>query len=90
MYGGVFVAFNRALHVSMLYGGPAHTKLIAEWEPSAKASAFGVVPEVIPEPHSSVQTLRDTYQQPLTASLADCLNIYTKEETVSHEVVYMC
>jgi len=67
----------------MLYGGPSHIKLVAEWEPSVKARVFGVVPEIIPEPHPSVQQLREVYQQPLTASLQDCLNIYTKEETVT-------
>lgn len=73
----------RALHVSMLYGGPAHIKLVAEWEPEVKAKVFGVVADDIPEPHQSVQELRQCYQQPLTANLHDCLNIYTKEETVS-------
>ena len=67
----------------MLYGGPAHLKLIAEWEMETKANVFGVVPDVIPEPHESVNELRQMYQQPLQCSLSDCLHIYTKEETVS-------
>ena len=73
----------RALHVSMLYGGPAHIKLVAEWEPEVKARVFGVVSDEVPEPHCSVVDLQRLYQQPLTASLDDCLKIYTKEETVS-------
>lgn len=72
----------RALHVSMLYGGPAHVKLVAEWEPEVKARVFGIVPDEIPEPHQSVVELQQVYHQPLTASLDDCLKIYTKEETV--------
>ena len=73
----------RALHVSMLYGGPAHIKLVAEWEPETKASVFGVVPDQVPDPHSSVMELRQSYQQPMNVTLSDCLGIYTQEETVS-------
>lgn len=67
----------------MLYGGPAHVKLVAEWEPEVKARVFGVVSDELPDPHHSVLELQRLYQQPLTASLDDCLQIYTKEETVS-------
>ena len=69
----------------MVYGGPAHLKLIAEWEMETKANVFGVVPDVIPEPHDSVNELRQLYQQPLQCSLKDCLHIYTKEEIVSEK-----
>ena len=68
--------------MSVLYGGPAHIKLIAEWEAEVKACVFGVVADYLPDPHQSVQELRQRYNQPLTADLHDCLNIYTKEETV--------
>lgn len=68
----------------MLYGGPAHIKLVAEWEPEMKARIFGVVADEVPEPHNSVVELQRIYQQPLTASLDDCLKIYTKEETVNY------
>lgn len=71
--------------MSMLYGGPAHIKLVVEWEPEVKAKAFGVVADDIPDPQPSVHELRQRYQQPLTANLHDCLNIYTKEETVSKQ-----
>ena len=71
----------------MLYGGPTHLKVIAEWEMETKANVFGVVPEIIPDPHDSVMELRQLYQQPLQCSLSDCLHIYTKEETVSVESI---
>jgi hypothetical protein len=77
------LSHDRALHVSMLYGGPAHIKLVAEWDPEIKARVFGVVPDEVPRPHQSVIELQELYQQSLTASLTDCLKIYTKEETVS-------
>ena len=48
-----------------------------------KANVFGVVPDIIPDPHESVMELRQMYQQPLQCSLSDCLHIHTKEETVS-------
>ena len=67
----------------MLYGAPAHIKIVAEWEPETKASVFGIVPDEIPEPHESARELREYYCRPLEASLQDCLQIYTKEETVS-------
>lgn len=57
-------------------------KLVAEWEPEIKARLFGVVPDELPAPHQSVLELQELYQQPLAASLSDCLKIYTKEETV--------
>ena len=79
---------HRALEVSMLYGGPTHLKVIAEWEMETKANVFGVVPEIIPDPHDSVMELRQLYQQPLQCSLSDCLHIYTKEETVSENKNY--
>ena len=85
-----FFNFHRALEVSMLYGGPTHLKLIAEWEMETKANVFGVVPEIIPDPHDSVMELRQLYQQPLQCSLSDCLHIYTKEETVSVELIKSC
>lgn len=66
----------------MLYGGPAHIKIVAEWEPETKAGVFGVVPTEIPPPHPSATELQKLYQQPLEASLQDCLRIYTREETV--------
>lgn len=84
----LFVVMNislltyRALHVSMLYGGPSHIKLVAEWDPEVKARIFGVVPDEVPEPHHSVVELQRIYQPALTATLDDCLKIYTKEETV--------
>ncbi len=74
---------SRALHVGLLYGGPSHIKLVAEWEPETKAGVFGVVPDLTPQPHESVATLREMYQDPLETSLRDCLKIYTREETVS-------
>lgn len=70
--------------MSMLYGGPAHIKIVTEWEPEIKARVFGVVPDEVPEPHLSVMELQEIYRQPLTATLGDCLKIYTKEETVRH------
>ncbi len=69
--------------MSLLYGGPAHIKIVAEWEPETKAGVFGVVPDLVPQPHESVASLRDMYQAPLETSLRDCLKIYTREETVS-------
>ena len=75
---------HRAIHVSLIYGGPAHIKLVAEWEPDTKAGVFGSVPDLIPQPHDSVGELRELYQSPLETSLRDCLKIYTREETVGH------
>ena len=72
----------------MLYGGPAHIKLVAEWEPETKAGVFGVVPDDVPEPHESASELRQYYQQPLEVTLHDCLQIYTQEETVSLDTIF--
>lgn len=69
--------------MSILYGGPAHIKLICEWEPETKAHVFGVIPDQVPEYHDSVMELRRYYQQPLQTTLTDSLKIYTREETVS-------
>lgn len=68
----------------MFYGGPSHIKVVAEWDPEVKARVFGVVPDEVPEPHQSVMDLQQVYQKPLTASLDDCLRIYTEEETVTN------
>ena len=73
----------RSLSVSTLYGGPAHIKIVAEWEPETKAGIFGVVPDEVPEMHASAKELNDFYRQPLEASLQDCLQMYTREEIVS-------
>lgn len=81
---------DKALHVSMLYGGPAHIKLVAEWDPEIKARVFGVVPDEVPEPHQSVMELQELYRQPLTATLNGCLKIYTKEETLNREDSWFC
>ena len=46
----------------MLYGGPTHLKVIAEREMETKANVFGVVLDIIPDPHESVMELRQMYQ----------------------------
>lgn len=68
----------------MVYGGPAHIKLVCEWESDIKAHVFGAIPDLIPEPHESVMELRQYYNHPLQTSLTESLKIYTREETVSY------
>ena len=67
----------------MLYGGPAHIKLVCEWEPETRARVFGVIPDLATEHHESVAELRQYYDHPLQTTLQESLGIYTREETVS-------
>jgi ubiquitin C-terminal hydrolase len=83
-------SIDKALNVSMLYGGPAHIKLVCEWEPETKAHVFGVIPDQVPEPHESVMELRRYYEQPLQTTLRDSLAIYTREETLNREDSWFC
>jgi hypothetical protein len=71
---------DKAMNVSMVYGGPTHIKLVCEWEPETKAAVFGVIPDQHPEPHESVTELRQYYEQPLQTSLTDSLNLHQRRD----------
>lgn len=81
---------DQALALCSEDGGPAHVKLVLEWSAESKMSIIAVDKDFAEE-HSSVKQLKTQSLQggyPLT--LEDCLNHYTKAETLSVEDAWRC
>lgn len=75
-------ALDQALALCSEDGGPAHVKLILEWDSDSKQSLIADDGDIVEE-HSSVKQLRaqDMHGAPLT--LEECLRDYTGAETLS-------
>lgn len=81
---------DQALALCSEDAGPAHVKLVLEWSAETKASIIADDKDLIEE-HASVKQLKTQSLQggyPLT--LEDCLNHYTKAETLSVEDAWRC
>lgn len=71
-------------------GSPAHVKLVLEWSAESKNTIIADDNDLVEE-HSSVRQLRtQSMQGGCPLSLEDCLNHYTKAETLSVEDAWRC
>ncbi|XP_078081601.1 ubiquitin carboxyl-terminal hydrolase 43a [Mustelus asterias] len=82
-------AVDRALR-SCGPGGPPHIKLVLEWDQRAKDSLFGSIQEEVVQDGESVRTQQQAHQQAHSCTLAECFELYTKEEQLAPDDAWRC
>ncbi|XP_067914167.1 ubiquitin carboxyl-terminal hydrolase 43a [Heterodontus francisci] len=82
-------AVDRALH-SCGPGGPPHIKLVLEWDQRTKDSLFGSIQEEVVQDGESVRTQQQAHQQAHSCTLAECFELYTKEEQLAPDDAWRC
>eukprot|EP00063_Salmo_salar_P039485 XP_014014320.1 PREDICTED: ubiquitin carboxyl-terminal hydrolase 31-like isoform X1 [Salmo salar] len=71
-------------------GGPPHVKIVVEWDKETKDYLFKrTEDEYIPDAES-VRQQKDGHLQPQTCSLAQCFQLYTKEEQLAPDDAWRC
>ncbi|KAL8163042.1 UNVERIFIED_CONTAM: hypothetical protein K2H54_003927 [Gekko kuhli] len=82
-------AVDRALQSGGL-GGPAHVKLVAEWDVDTKECLFGNIQEEVVEDSESVRLKQQLHQQQYSCTLDECFQLYTKEEQLAPDDAWRC
>ncbi|XP_029456179.1 ubiquitin carboxyl-terminal hydrolase 43 [Rhinatrema bivittatum] len=82
-------AVDRALQFSGL-GGPAHVKLVVEWDPKTKECLFGNIQEEVVQDAESVGLQQQAHQQQHSCTLDECFQLYTKEEQLDPDDAWKC
>ncbi|XP_063445359.1 ubiquitin carboxyl-terminal hydrolase 43-like isoform X2 [Mytilus trossulus] len=80
---------ERAMSMCRDEYGPQHLKLVAEWEPAVQSRVIADENNRVDE-HNSYKRLRQSSQQPFKVSLDNCLQLFTKEETLSGDDAWNC
>ncbi|KAJ3601539.1 hypothetical protein NHX12_032507 [Muraenolepis orangiensis] len=71
-------------------GGPPHVKIVVEWDKETKDYLFGhTEDEYIPDAES-VYLHREQHHQPQACTLAQCFQLYTKEEQLAPDDAWRC
>ncbi|KAJ7305757.1 hypothetical protein JRQ81_010123 [Phrynocephalus forsythii] len=71
-------------------GGTPHVKLVVEWDKETKDYLFlSAEEEYIPDAES-VRQQRELHHQPQNCSLAQCFQLYTKEEQLAPDDAWRC
>ncbi|XP_039205588.1 ubiquitin carboxyl-terminal hydrolase 31 isoform X1 [Crotalus tigris] len=71
-------------------GGTPHVKLVVEWDKETKDYlVINTEDEYIPDAES-VRQQRALHQQPLSCTLAQCFQLYTKEEQLAPDDAWRC
>ncbi|XP_033630148.1 ubiquitin carboxyl-terminal hydrolase 31-like [Asterias rubens] len=71
-------------------GGPSHIKAVTEWEQDIRFTFTQRVLSIFIEEDESVQRHRLAHQQPVKASLSDCMDLYTQEERLGSDNAWHC
>ncbi|XP_034076178.1 ubiquitin carboxyl-terminal hydrolase 31 [Gymnodraco acuticeps] len=71
-------------------GGPPHVKIVVEWDKETKDYLFGHTEEEYIPDAESVYLHREQHHQPQACSLAQCLQLYTKEEELAPDDAWRC
>ncbi|XP_032899902.1 ubiquitin carboxyl-terminal hydrolase 43 isoform X1 [Amblyraja radiata] len=82
-------AADRALR-SCGPGGPPHIKLVLEWDQRMKDSLFGSIQEEVIQDAESVRIQQQAHQQAHGCTLAECFDMYTKEEQLAPDDAWRC
>ncbi|XP_043570525.1 ubiquitin carboxyl-terminal hydrolase 43a [Chiloscyllium plagiosum] len=82
-------AIDRALRSCGL-GGPPHIKLVLEWDQKTKDSLFGNIQEEVVQDGESVRIQQQAHQQAHSCTLAECFELYTKEEQLAPDDAWRC
>ncbi|XP_034049784.1 ubiquitin carboxyl-terminal hydrolase 31-like [Thalassophryne amazonica] len=71
-------------------GGPPHVKIVVEWDKETKDYLFKrTEDEYIPDAES-VRQIKEQHMQPQMCSLAQCFQLYTKEEQLAPDDAWRC
>ncbi|XP_077481876.1 ubiquitin carboxyl-terminal hydrolase 31-like [Stigmatopora argus] len=71
-------------------GGPPHVKIVVEWDKETKDYLFKrTEDEYIPDAES-VRHAKEQHLQPQNCSLAQCFQLYTKEEQLAPDDAWRC
>ncbi|XP_077359286.1 ubiquitin carboxyl-terminal hydrolase 31-like [Festucalex cinctus] len=71
-------------------GGPPHVKIVVEWDKETKDYLFKrTEDEYIPDAES-VRHVKELHLQPQSCSLAQCFQLYTKEEQLAPDDAWRC
>ncbi len=70
-------------------GGPAHVKLILEWDMPAKTQVVDDDSDVIEE-HASVKEVQKSPEEATVVSLQECFDLYTSAEKLSLQDAWFC
>ncbi|XP_038068030.1 ubiquitin carboxyl-terminal hydrolase 31-like isoform X2 [Patiria miniata] len=81
---------TRLLKATAEEGGPSHIKAVIEWEHDIRFTFSQRVLSIFIEEDESVQRQRLAHQQPVKASLADCMDLYTQEEKLGPDNAWSC
>ncbi|XP_077414609.1 ubiquitin carboxyl-terminal hydrolase 31 isoform X3 [Vanacampus margaritifer] len=71
-------------------GGPPHVKIVVEWDKETKDYLFGHTEEEYIPDAESVYLLREQHHQPQACTLAQCFQLYTKEEQLAPDDAWRC
>ncbi|XP_053550373.1 ubiquitin carboxyl-terminal hydrolase 31 [Bombina bombina] len=71
-------------------GGAAHVKMVVEWDRETKEYLFGNTEEEYVPDAESVRLQREVHHQPQCCSLAQCFQLYTKEEQLAPGNAWRC
>ncbi|XP_048846741.1 ubiquitin carboxyl-terminal hydrolase 31 isoform X1 [Brienomyrus brachyistius] len=71
-------------------GGPAHVKVVVEWDKDTRDYLFGSSEEEYIPDADSVRLHRELHSQPQACTLAHCFQLYTKEEQLAPDDAWRC
>uniref|UniRef100_A0A9J8CBX4 ubiquitinyl hydrolase 1 n=1 Tax=Cyprinus carpio carpio TaxID=630221 RepID=A0A9J8CBX4_CYPCA len=71
-------------------GGPPHVKIVVEWDKETKEYLFGHTEEEYIPDAESVYLHREQHHQPQACTLAQCFQLYTKEEQLAPDDAWRC
>ncbi|XP_061761300.1 ubiquitin carboxyl-terminal hydrolase 31 isoform X2 [Nerophis ophidion] len=71
-------------------GGPPHVKIVVEWDKETKDYLFGHTEEEYIPDAESVYLYREQHHQPQACTLAQCFQLYTKEEQLAPDDAWRC
>ncbi|XP_062331268.1 ubiquitin carboxyl-terminal hydrolase 31-like [Osmerus eperlanus] len=71
-------------------GGPPHVKIVVEWDKETKDYLFKRTEEEYIPDSESVRQMKEQHLQPQTCSIAQCFQLYTKEEQLAPDDAWRC
>nr|XP_056722523.1 ubiquitin carboxyl-terminal hydrolase 31 [Euleptes europaea] len=71
-------------------GGTPHVKLVVEWDKETKDYLFGNTEDEYVPDAESVHQQRELHRQPQCCTLAQCFQLYTKEEQLAPDDAWRC
>ncbi|RVE69723.1 hypothetical protein OJAV_G00080690 [Oryzias javanicus] len=85
------VSSNRGESLQVLWTRrPPHVKIVVEWDKETKDYLFGHTEEEYVPDAESVYLHREQHHQPQACTLAQCFQLYTKEEQLAPDDAWRC